>query len=150
MQSILWISPRRENDNGLCLNHLRPGHFVKQCSSVQRCKKCQKPNNSWLHVNRQDKETKVLDAVSPREVNPGDVATHTSQSSSSCQFLLMTCQVRVTSPDGHTTKTRPLLDFASFASFITKNLVQLLCVPRHHHTGVGTGGAGGATAPPIF
>ena len=43
----------------------------------------------------------------------------------------MMCQVRVTSPDGHTTKARALLDSASSASFITKRLVQHL--PHRHH-----------------
>lgn len=31
--------------NNLCLNCLRPGHFVKQCTSVHRCRRCQKPHH---------------------------------------------------------------------------------------------------------
>ena len=120
-------------DNGLWLNFLRPGHFVNQCSSTQKCKKCQKPHHSWLHINTQDKEAKVPDTESQCKDDPGVVTTHTSQSSSSHQVLLMTCQVRVTSPDGHATKTRALLDSASSASFITERLAQHLHLPRRHH-----------------
>ena len=45
----------------------------------------------------------------------------------------MMCQVRVTSPDGHTTKARALLDSASSASFITERLAQHLHLPQRHH-----------------
>ena len=45
----------------------------------------------------------------------------------------MTCQVRVTSPDGHATKARALVDLASSASFITERLAQHLHLPRRHH-----------------
>ena len=89
-------------DNGLCLNCLRPGHFANQCPSTQRCKQCQKLHHSLLHINTQDKESKAPDRESQHKDEPG-VVTHTSQSSNTCQVLLMTCQVRVTSPDGHTT-----------------------------------------------
>ena len=46
----------------------------------------------------------------------------------------MTCQVRVTSPDGHTTKARALLDSASSALFITERLALHLHLPRRHHS----------------
>ena len=116
-------------DNGLCLNCLRPGHFINQCSSTQ---KCQKPLHSWLHINTQDKEAKVSDTESQCKDDPGIVTTHTSQSSSSRQVLLMTFQVRVTSPDGHVTKARALLDSASSASFVTERLAQHLHLPCRH------------------
>ena len=48
--------------------------------------------------------------TSPCKENLGVVATHTSQWSSSHQVLLMTCQVRVTSPDGHATKARVFVE----------------------------------------
>ena len=35
--------------NGLCMNCLRPGHFSKQCRSLHRCRKCQKPHHTFLH-----------------------------------------------------------------------------------------------------
>ena len=45
----------------------------------------------------------------------------------------MTCQVRVTSPDGHSSMARGLLDSASSASFITERLAQRLHLPLRHH-----------------
>lgn len=38
--------------NDLCINCLRPGHYVKQCRSGHRCQKCQKSHHSLLHVDR--------------------------------------------------------------------------------------------------
>ena len=153
MQGILWIAPHSKitivRDNGLCLNCLRPGHFANQCSSAQECKKCEKPHHSWLHITTQDKEAKVSDTALPRKDNPGDVVTtHTSQSSSSRQVSLMTCQVQVTSPDGHTTKARALLDSASSASFITEHLAQHFHLPRLHHNMKISGIGGASTKSP--
>ena len=36
---------------GICMNCLRPGHFVKQCKSLHHCKTCQKPHHTLLHVD---------------------------------------------------------------------------------------------------
>ena len=36
--------------NSLCINGLRPGHFVKLCKSLHRCRKWQKPHHTLLHV----------------------------------------------------------------------------------------------------
>jgi hypothetical protein len=32
--------------HALCMNCFRPGHFVKQCKSLHRCKKCHKPHHT--------------------------------------------------------------------------------------------------------
>ena len=53
-------------NNGLCLNCLRPGHFINQCSSTQKCKRCQKPHHSLLHIDTRDKEAKVSVTESQR------------------------------------------------------------------------------------
>ena len=37
-------------DNKICMNCLKPGHFVKQCKSMHRCRKCQKPHHTLLHI----------------------------------------------------------------------------------------------------
>lgn len=29
--------------NGLCMNCMRPGHYMKDCASSHRCKRCQRP-----------------------------------------------------------------------------------------------------------
>ena len=36
--------------NKICMNCLRPDHFVRQCKSNHRCKKCQKPHHTLLHI----------------------------------------------------------------------------------------------------
>ena len=37
--------------NGLCMNCFSSNHFVKQCKSVHRCKRCQRPHHTLLHVD---------------------------------------------------------------------------------------------------
>ena len=37
--------------NNLCMNCFSSNHFVKQCKSVHRCKRCQKPHHTLLHVD---------------------------------------------------------------------------------------------------
>ncbi len=38
-------------ENNLCMNCLNSGHFVKQCKSMHRCRTCQKPHHTLLHVD---------------------------------------------------------------------------------------------------
>ena len=37
--------------NGVCMNCLRSGHFVRQCKSLHHCKICQKPHHTLLHID---------------------------------------------------------------------------------------------------
>ena len=45
-------------ENGLCMNCLRSGYFVKNCQCSQRCKECRKPHHSLLHTKYVKRETK--------------------------------------------------------------------------------------------
>ena len=36
--------------NNVCMNCLRSGHFIKQCRSLHRCRKCQKPHHTLLRT----------------------------------------------------------------------------------------------------
>ena len=38
--------------HGLCWNCFKPGHLLKQCPSVQRCRKCQRHHHTWLHLDK--------------------------------------------------------------------------------------------------
>lgn len=38
----------------MCMNCLGKGHFVPDCKSTHRCRKCQKPHHTQLHVNHKD------------------------------------------------------------------------------------------------
>ena len=51
--------------NGLCLNCLRSGHFVRDCTSVHRCKKCQKPHHTLLHIEAKEETLVPRKALLP-------------------------------------------------------------------------------------
>ena len=50
----------------LCLNRLGNRHFVKECPSGQRCKKCHQSHHSWLHI-----EDKNNDCLRPTQIGLG-------------------------------------------------------------------------------
>ena len=123
-------------DHNICMNCLKPGHFLKQCPSQQRCRKCQKPHHTWLHIDADAKPQQPKAAIS-----------HASQTgSSSHQVLLMTCQVQVVNQRGYITRARALLDSASSMSFITERLAQHLRLPRTRQA-ISISGIGGHTQP---
>ena len=106
--------------NDLCINCLRPGHFVNHCKSLHKCHECQKPYHTLLHLNpkTEDKSQQGTSATSNH-------ATAVKPSS-----LLMTCQITVTSPTGFTVKARALLDAGSSTSFISDRLTKALHLRR--------------------
>ena len=114
--------------NGLCLNCMRSGsgHYVKNCTSLHRCKRCQKPHHTLLHVEPKG-ESLHPDAVATPSTT--SISTHASMGLQS-NLLLMTCSVLVEAPDGSVTQARAILDSASSASFISERLAQSLHLPR--------------------
>ena len=56
--------------NNLCINCLRPGHFVRGCKSLHKCKVCQKPHHSLLHVGEKSDPPPVNETpdVPPRQL----------------------------------------------------------------------------------
>ena len=46
-------------DSKLCLNCLGSGHFVKECPSLQRCKKGHQPHHSLLHIHSKSENRKA-------------------------------------------------------------------------------------------
>ena len=133
-------------DNHLCMNCLKPGHFVRECKSLHRCRKCQKPHHTLLHMDAKD--------TPPRENN-----STTSQPTSSIvtnlatgipsHMLLMTCQVLVHGPDGLNMQIRALLDSASSACLISERLTQVLHLPRTLQNVRISGVAGLSQAAPL-
>ena len=110
--------------NKLCTNCLKPGHFVKQCKSAFRCKTCQKPHHSLLHIEvREDSEHGDLS---------NSVDTHTSHTATGIEsgMLLTTCKLMIEAPSGMMIEARGLLDSASSASFVSERIVQALKLPR--------------------
>ena len=111
-------------ENNLCLNCLRPGHFVRQCRSSHRCRKCQRPHHTLLHLEASEtaSSAETQQVVSPVSSNTATGLTPRS--------LLMTCRVLIHAPNGSSVEARALLDNASSASFVTERLAQNLCLPR--------------------
>ena len=89
------ISTLKSQD--LCLNCLRPGHFVKQCKSLHRCRRCQNPHHTLLHVDRKEQNT-LPAAPAPTPVT--NVSANVTTPGLSSHSLLMTCHVLVRAPDG--------------------------------------------------
>ena len=110
--------------NDLCINCLRPGHFVRQCRSTTRCRKCQKSHHTLLHV----------DLGAEPSASPTTPATNMSVNASTgtANSLLMTCCVLSQSSDGVSIDSRALLDSASSTSFVSERLAQALRLPRSH------------------
>ena len=127
------VSTLKSND--LCMNCLGSGHFVRQCKSVHRCKRCQKPHHTLLHVD----ETPSTPSPSKAAEKPVVSNTAVGLKSSS---LLMTCRVMVSAPDGSSVEARAILDSASSASFVSERLAQSLCLPRHNQNARISGIAG--------
>ena len=113
-------------EHGICINCLRPGHFVRQCQSQNRCRKCQRPHHTLLHVETTDGRPSPTD-TSPSPASSILAHTTTGLPASS---LLMTCQVVVNAPDGSVVKAHALLDSASSAYFVSERLAQSLSLPR--------------------
>ena len=116
--------------NHLCMNCLKHGHFASKCPSNQKCRKCQKPHHTLLHLEDRSSEQ---ESKSKEQANM--FVSHVAQTGS-CrqQALLMTCLVQVTTADCRTTQARALLDSASSTSFMSEHLAQLLRLPRTRKT----------------
>ena len=44
----VMVFPLRSN--GHCMNCLKPGHFSRQCPSLNHCRRCQRPHHTLLHI----------------------------------------------------------------------------------------------------
>lgn len=86
--------------------------------SLYRCRKCQKPHHTLLHLEVQNDTSSNSPSLSQVQWN-----TAVKLKSG---ILLMTCRVLVTAPDGSTAEARALLDNASSASFVSEWLAQSL------------------------
>ena len=113
--------------HNLCLNCLRSGHFLKQCKSLHRCKICQKPHHTLLHVEAKDS----LSTANSSSDTTVKLLSNTAAGLMS-KSLLMTCRILVDAPDGSSVEARAILDYASSASFVSECLSQTLCLPRSH------------------
>ena len=146
--------------HGLCMNCLAPNHFVKQCKSVQCCKRCQKPHHTLLHVDASPVSSTPASVASACEqqintnaqlpsppMSPNTptfipVGAHFVRSNVATQLksnaLMMTCRVLVSAPDGTRAEARAFDN----ASFLSERLSQTLRLPRCKQSVSMTGVAG--------
>ena len=139
-------------NNKLCRNCISSRHFWRQCTSIHKCKVCQKPYHTLLHLDQPNISstpttvTTLAQSATTQDGAPVNTASqNVSRNSSSSNVpgilsataigvkynsLLMTCRVHVKSPKGTHVVARALLDSASLASFVSKRLAQTLGLPR--------------------
>lgn len=103
--------------HNLCMNCLRPGHFVRECKSLHRCRKCQKSHHTLLHLEAKDH----VSAPTSQSVTSNAAAGISSKS------LLMTCRILVDTPDGSSVEARAVLDSASSTSFVSEHFFLKVC-----------------------
>ena len=107
--------------NELCMNCLRPGHYSKLCTSLNKCRKCQSPYLTLIHYEVKDSPPTLPEKPSLLSTVESTISSNTSTGSGLPNTLLMTCQVRINTPDGSFVKARALLDSASTTSFVSES-----------------------------
>ena len=146
-------------------NCLGSGHYWRQCTSIHKCKVCQKPHHTLLHFDQANISStpatinipapSTPNAPPQAEVSINSAARNVSGNSNTLRdifaatavgvtrhSLLMTCRVCVKSPSGACTIARALLDSVSSASFIYEHLAQSLRLPRTKRDVIISGVAG--------
>ncbi len=115
----------------LCMNCLNSGHFIKNCKSIYRCKKCQGSHHTLLHLEERKNETgsasanHVSTAIPPIDADVITPAVSATAIPLKSNTLLMTCRIIITSPNGFSLEAR-----VSLASFVSERLAQ---TPRTSH-----------------
>ena len=121
-QKVSIIKP-----NNLCMNCLGINHFVRECKSNHKCKRCKRPHHTLLHEDSPKNTPSALPDDSPS--NP--VTSHTAVNAGlKLSSLLRTCRILVVSPNGSSSEARALLDSASSAFFISDHLARMLNLPH--------------------
>lgn len=123
----------------LCMNYMCSGLFVKNGKSLHMCHVCLKPLLTLLHLERTD----------PPSHSSSIIVSSNTVLRTRANTLLMTCYVKVKSPDGSVITARALLDIASFASLITERLAIALNLPRSRQKTHNFGVSGITTMSPL-
>ena len=115
--------------HSLCLNCLKPGHYSKKCTNLSKCRKCQRPHLTLLHIEPKSETQALLSTTKQIEPVTTPVSSHVATGFAS-NTLLMTCQVLVYFPNGIALKARTLLDSGLSTSFVSDRLAQNLQLPK--------------------
>jgi hypothetical protein len=142
----------------LCWNCLSPAHQSKACTSKHKCKKCDKPHNTLLHLERSqsslDPTTNSILSPTSKPFEPfhlkrqhnfggepssnSNVASHAADSSTNFRrrTFLSTVVIDVADREGNFHPARALLDTGSDDNFVTTHFSRKLglklsdvCVP---------------------
>ena len=116
--------------SNFCINCLNGRHTVKDCKSSHRCKRCQHPHHTLLHIGLNHLSTSAPPPPTSLQVSANSGIRIQSSS------LLMTCRVLIKARDESFVEGRALLDNASSASFISEcpsQNLQLPCSPQTIH-----------------
>ena len=116
--------------NNICMNCLRKGHFLAECKSLHRCRKCQNPHHTLLHIEQHKDRPPQSTTLAPTRSTGSEVSANATTAILKSCTLLMTCQVMIIPPHGSPLKVRALLDSGSSASFVSERLVQALRLVR--------------------
>ncbi|XP_024874415.1 uncharacterized protein LOC112456237 [Temnothorax curvispinosus] len=135
---FLKLSPREKHSTAktanLCLNCLRAGHGINNCTSTGTCRSCQARHHTLLHFGRNSdpagtpadtgapSESAVNESSSPQNNEP--LVTMTSVAKSSSTVLLSTVQAEALDVHGNPFPVRIFLDSASQLNFISENCMQ--------------------------
>ena len=103
----------------LCSNCLSMGHTTDSCKSTFRCRDCGLNHHTTIHQS-----TPPPAAAPPVTVNSATVQQAPIQDS-----LMMTAQVLLTGPGGHTVKARAFIDPGAAMSLISSKVAQRLKLP---------------------
>ena len=103
----------------LCSNCLSVGHPTESCKSTYRCRDCGLNHHTTIH-----QPSPSLPAAPPVTVNSATVQQAPIQDS-----LMMTAQVLLTGPGGHTVRARAFIDPGAAMSLISSKIAQRLRLP---------------------
>lgn len=130
--------------NNLCVNCLRSKqHSVRNCPSI-KCKLCQFPHHTTLHLNNHKSTGPPTSNANDNSFQSSPAPETAGQSSSALQcstpallkkqhtVLLSTAQVDVRDIRGNFQKVRVLLDTASMANFISEKCANKLGLKRYN------------------
>ena len=126
------------------MNYLRPGHFIKQCKSLYRCRKCQTPHHTLLH-----KESSRNTSEAQPSLLVNSVVSNAATGGIKSNRLLMTCRVLIDAPDGSSVEARAILDSASSVSFVSERISQSWSLPCSHRNARISGVAGLCHSSPL-
>ena len=101
----------------LCHNCLAVGHAAANCRSTYRCRDCQQPHHTTIHQTAPAPTTQVNYSSRTQTKLP--------------DALMMTAQVTITGPGGHTLPARALIDSGAGMSLVSSRVAQSLKLKLH-------------------